>query len=50
VVADATKIGASSIARFWDAAAVDLLVTESSADETVLGELKDLGVQVQTVG
>ncbi len=49
VVADATKVGASSVARFWDAAAVDLLITESSADPEELSQLRDLGVKVQTV-
>lgn len=49
VVADATKVGASSNARFWDARDVDLLITESSADPDVLAELRDLGVEVHTV-
>lgn len=49
VVADATKVGASSNARFWDARDVDLLITESSADPDVLAELRDLGVEVHMV-
>lgn len=49
IVADATKIGASSVARFWDAADVDMLITERSADAEILEQLADLGVKVQTV-
>ncbi len=50
VVADASKIGASSVARLWDAEDVDLLITERTADPDALSELSDLGVEVQTVG
>jgi DeoR family transcriptional regulator of aga operon len=49
VVADATKVGAVSVARFWDAAEVDVLVTESSADSSVVADLRGLGVEVETV-
>ena len=50
VVADSSKVGASSVARFWDTEDVDLLITESSADQGVLDELRSIGVKVQTVG
>ncbi len=49
IVADATKVGTSSVARFWDADAVDLLITERSADPDILDQLGDLGVKIQTV-
>ncbi len=50
VVADESKIGASSVARFWNASEIDLLITEKTANQETLNDLKDLGVEVQTVG
>ncbi len=49
IVADASKIGASSVARFWDANDIDLLITERSGDPEMLEQLGDLGVKIQTV-
>ena len=49
IVADASKIGASSVARFWDAEDIDMFITERSADSEVIEQLADLGVKVQTV-
>lgn len=49
VVADATKIGAASVARFWEARDVDMLITEETGDPDVLDQLRDAGVKVQTV-
>ena len=49
VVADATKIGATSVARFWDARKLDILVTEEAADTAALAELRDAGVKIETV-
>lgn len=49
VVADSTKIGASSVARFWEAGDIDILVTESDSDRETLAELREAGVKVETV-
>ncbi len=49
IVADASKVGASSVARFWDAKDIDLLITERAADPEILEELANLGVTIQTV-
>jgi DeoR family transcriptional regulator of aga operon len=49
IVADASKIGASSVARFWDAEDIDMLITERSADPEILEQLGDLGVKIQIV-
>lgn len=49
VVADSTKIGAASVARFWEAADIDTLITEESSDPTVLAELREAGVKIETV-
>jgi len=49
VVADSTKIGFSSVARFWEAGDVDTLVTEEGSDPTVLAELREAGVKIETV-
>lgn len=50
VVADASKIGESSVARFWDASDVDVLVTEQREDTSLLDELREAGVRIETVG
>jgi DeoR family transcriptional regulator of aga operon len=49
VVADSTKVGASSVARFWDARDIDVLVTEESSDPETLAELREAGVRVETI-
>jgi DeoR family transcriptional regulator of aga operon len=49
VVADSTKVGASSVARFWDARDIDVLVTEQASDQETLSELRDAGVRIETV-
>jgi DeoR family transcriptional regulator of aga operon len=49
VVADSTKVGVGSVARFWDAEDVDLLITEERSDATVLSELRDAGVKIETI-
>jgi DeoR family transcriptional regulator of aga operon len=49
VVADATQVGASSAARFWEATDVDVLVTEATSDPEVLADLRNAGVDVLTV-
>ncbi len=50
LVADATKIGKVSVARFFEATDLDTLITEASADRDVLEELRDAGVKIETVG
>jgi DeoR/GlpR family transcriptional regulator of sugar metabolism len=49
VVADSTKVGVGSVARFWDATAVDVLITEETGDPTVLADLRSAGVTIETV-
>ncbi len=49
VVADATKVGTTSVARFWGANEVDVLVTESRADSAAIAALEDLGIEIETV-
>jgi DeoR family transcriptional regulator of aga operon len=49
IVADASKVGATSVARFWNAEDIDMLITERTADPEILEQLGDLGVKVQTV-
>jgi len=46
VVADGSKIGQATVAKVADASAIDILVTDASADPHELSELTDLGVTV----
>ena len=46
VVADGSKIGQATVAKVADAAAIDILVTDASADPHELAELTELGVTV----
>jgi DeoR family transcriptional regulator of aga operon len=46
VVADGSKIGQATVAKVADASAMDILVTDSSADPHELAELAELGVTV----
>lgn len=46
VVADGSKIGQVTVAKVADASAIDILVTDSSADPHELAELTELGVTV----
>ncbi|MER7243327.1 DeoR/GlpR family DNA-binding transcription regulator [Kribbella sp. NPDC000426] len=50
VVADGSKIGAATVAKVADASAVDLLVTDASADPQELARLTELGVTVHVAG
>lgn len=49
IVADATKIGTASVARFWDAEDVDVLITERAADTDILDQLGEMGIKVHRV-
>lgn len=49
VAADGSKIGRVTLARIADAARIDLLVTDTSADPEELDRLRDLGVAVHLV-
>ena len=46
VVADGSKIGQATVAKVADASAIDILVTDASADPDELAELAELGVTV----
>jgi DeoR family transcriptional regulator of aga operon len=46
VVADGSKIGQATLAKVADASAIDILVTDSSADPHELAALTELGVTV----
>jgi len=46
VVADGSKIGQATVAKVADASAIDILVTDASADPDQLAELAELGVTV----
>lgn len=46
VVADGSKIGQATVAKVADASAIDILVTDSSADPRELAGLAELGVTV----
>lgn len=46
VVAGGAKLGARTFARMMDAAQIDLLVTDDSADGGALDEIRTLGVEV----
>ncbi|MGK5740964.1 DeoR/GlpR family DNA-binding transcription regulator [Micromonospora sp. URMC 103] len=46
VVAGSEKLGRHSFAKICDASAVDTLVTDDAADETVVAELRSAGVTV----
>ncbi|GAA1144517.1 hypothetical protein GCM10009630_48870 [Kribbella jejuensis] len=46
VVADGSKIGRATVAKVADASAIDVLVTDASADAAELAGLKALGVTV----
>lgn len=47
VVADASKVGLTTRARFWPVEAVDVLVTERGADAGAVAELRAAGVDVR---
>ncbi|RZT27563.1 DeoR family transcriptional regulator [Kribbella sp. VKM Ac-2569] len=47
VVADGSKIGRATVAKVADASAIDILVTDASADPRELAGLKELGVRVR---
>jgi DeoR family fructose operon transcriptional repressor len=43
---DSTKLGQTAFSLFAPVSAIDVLVTDSGADEGLLGQLRDLGLQV----
>lgn len=47
VVADASKLGRRAFARACELAAVDVVITDTSADPTIARDLRDTGVEVR---
>ena len=49
VLADASKIGKIALAKFADLSEIDLLITDSGADEVELAALREKGLEVKVV-
>jgi DeoR family transcriptional regulator of aga operon len=49
VLADASKIGKIALAKFADLSEIDLLITDTSADEEELSALRDKGLEIKVV-
>jgi DeoR family transcriptional regulator of aga operon len=48
-VADSSKLGAQAFCKICDAAAIDVLITDTGADRDLVRQFRDVGVDVRTV-